>query len=113
MRGDLFKNFQLAQSHQVAEPANGPMEGHIGKALGPLAQPLDRFERVQLEDVLSVCASAASLSEAGRILFSVSRENKAKSNDADRLRKYLARFGLSWDMIKKNDISTGLTKIFI
>lgn len=87
----------------VEEPVNGPMEGHIGKALGPSAQSLDRFERVQLEDVLSVCASAASLSEAGRILFSVSRKNKAKSNDADRLRKYLGRFGLSWDMIK-NDI---------
>jgi transcriptional regulatory protein RtcR len=38
-----------------------------------------------------------SLSEAGRMLFTVSRQAKAKANDADRLRKYLARFGLTWE----------------
>jgi len=37
------------------------------------------------------------LSEAGRTLFAVSRDAKAKPNDADRLKKYLARFGLAWD----------------
>jgi transcriptional regulatory protein RtcR len=57
---------------------------------------LDRFDRVQLEDVLAVCARSRSLSEAGRELFAVSRAQKSSSNDADRLRKYLARFGLSW-----------------
>lgn len=65
--------------------------------LGPeRAGLLDRFERVQLEDVLSVCRTSSSLSDAGRTLFSISRENKVKSNDADRLRKYLAKFGLQW-----------------
>ena len=43
-----------------------------------------------------MCRSSRSLSEAGRALFSVSRAKKARPNDADRLRKYLARFGLSW-----------------
>lgn len=60
------------------------------------AAALDRFDRVQLEDVLAVCADARSLSDAGRALFSESRKKKKSSNDADRLRKYLARFGLSW-----------------
>ncbi len=60
---------------------------------------LDRFDRVQLEDVLSVCRGARSLSEAGRRLFSESRKKKASSNDADRLRKYLARYGLTWQDI--------------
>src|SRR5262245_12260237 len=57
---------------------------------------LDRFEKTQLEDALAVCRESRSLSEAGRRLFSASRTRRTTSNDADRLRKYLARFGLSW-----------------
>jgi transcriptional regulatory protein RtcR len=68
--------------------------------LGPGSSArLDRFERVQLEDVLSVCRESSSLSEAGRALFAVSRENRSSTNDADRLKKYLARFGIGWEMI--------------
>ena len=57
---------------------------------------LDRFDRVQLEDVLRVCQESATLSDAGRALFAASRRSKKTPNDADRLRKYLVRFGLSW-----------------
>jgi transcriptional regulatory protein RtcR len=57
---------------------------------------LDRFDRVQLSDVLSVCAGTKSLSEAGRALFAESRKRRSSQNDADRLRKYLARFGIRW-----------------
>jgi transcriptional regulatory protein RtcR len=61
---------------------------------------LDRFDRVQLEEVVRVCAKANSLSAAGRELFAVSRKAKKLANDADRLRKYLARFGLAWDDVR-------------
>lgn len=57
---------------------------------------LDRFEVAQLADVLSVCAESRSLSDAGRALFSESRKRKARPNDADRLRKYLAKYELEW-----------------
>lgn len=60
---------------------------------------LDRFDRAQLAEVVSVCAASRSLSEAGRELFAESRKRKKSSNDADRLRKYLARFDLSFDLI--------------
>lgn len=60
---------------------------------------LDRFDRVQLADVVEVCLKSKSLSAAGRVLFSESRKKKNNPNDADRLRKYLARFHLSWDLI--------------
>jgi transcriptional regulatory protein RtcR len=60
---------------------------------------LDRFDRVQLADVLGVCREAKTVSEAGRRLFACSRQQKMTPNDADRLRKYLARFGLSWQQI--------------
>ena len=43
------------------------------------------------------------MSDAGRKLFAVSRDTKAKPNDADRLRKCLAKFGLSWETVTKVD----------
>ena len=55
---------------------------------------LDRFDRVQLAEVVRVCRRARSLSAAGRELFAVTRQKRATANDADRLRKYLARFQL-------------------
>ncbi len=64
-------------------------------------EDLDRFDRVQLSDVVGVCRQCASLSEAGRLLFAASRARKKSSNDADRLRKYLAKFGLSFAQIKE------------
>ena len=58
---------------------------------------VDRFDRAQLAEVVRVCRSSKSLSAAGRELFQASRAKKASNNDADRLRKYLARFGLTFD----------------
>lgn len=78
-----------------------PSEERLARLLGPeKVEELDRFDRVQLADVMEVCAEATSLSEAGRRLFAKSRARKKSSNDADRLRKYLARFGLEWKGLK-------------
>ena len=57
---------------------------------------LDLFDRVQLTEVVRICRASESLSAAGRTLFAASRAAKSQPNDADRLRKYLARFGLTW-----------------
>lgn len=65
-----------------------------------LTESLDLFERVQLEEVLRVCRASESLSDAGRQLFSVTRSKRATPNDADRLRKYLARFNLRFQDIR-------------
>lgn len=69
--------------------------------LPPEVGEIDLFEQQQLATVLDVCRRSSSLSEAGRVLFAVSRQQKKQPNDADRLRKYLARFGLDWDKVKK------------
>ena len=86
---------------------------HYGESSAPRASPdlvqlivqligqdqydqLDLFDALQLQAVLGVCRQAKSLSDAGRKLFAASREGKAKPNDADRLKKYLAKFGLDW-----------------
>jgi transcriptional regulatory protein RtcR len=60
---------------------------------------LDLFDRLQLGEIVRICRKHSSLSAAGRALFAASRSQKASINDADRLRKYLARFGLDWRMI--------------
>jgi len=71
----------------------------LARLLGPRAAELDLFDRVQLEAVLEVCASEPSLSAAGRRLFARSLEKRASKNDADRLRKYLARFDLDFETV--------------
>ena len=62
---------------------------------------IDPFDRVQLAEVVRVCRASRTLSDAGRRLFAASRTRKAAPNDADRLRKYLARFGLEWSGLRE------------
>ena len=70
------------------------------ETLGPeAAADLDRFDAVQLADVLRSAERSPSLSAAGRELFAESRKRRKSVNDADRLRKYLARFDLDWGAI--------------
>jgi len=71
-----------------------------GTAGAARMEELDPFDRAQLSAVLEVCARSRSLSEAGRELFRVSRAKKKAVNDADRLRKYLSRFGIEWSDLK-------------
>jgi transcriptional regulatory protein RtcR len=75
------------------EEADGTRD-HVTDVLGGRAEELDLFDRAQLAFVLQVCAEEPSLSAAGRRLFAKSLEKRGSKNDADRLRKYLARFGL-------------------
>lgn len=78
-----------------------PADDLLERVLGP-GRPaeLDRFDRVQLAEVIRVCRKSRFLAEAGRRLFAVSRLRKKQPNDADRLRKYLARFGLVWEELR-------------
>lgn len=62
-------------------------------------QELDLFDRVQLEAVVNVCRGPRTLADAGRKLFDRSRTQRTVVNDADRLRKYLHKHGLSWEAI--------------
>lgn len=65
--------------------------------LGSDSGEIDPFDRVQLQYVVAVCRRSRSLSEAGRELFAASRKKRAVANDADRLKKYLARFDLDFE----------------
>ena len=61
---------------------------------------LDPFDRVQLAYVVVVCQRSKTLSDAGREIFAVSRSKRAVTNDADRLKKYLAKFGLNFESLR-------------
>lgn len=82
--------------------ANGTVRGDtlLEDLLGTdrLAE-IDPFDRPQLAFVVETCRRARSLSEAGRSLFAASRLRRSTSNDGDRLRKYLAKFGLDWAQV--------------
>ena len=82
-RLDLFANLHYRDPTQFFRIADA-------------SDQLDPFDRVQLALVVETCRTSRSLSEAGRALFAASRARRSSSNDADRLRKYLARFGLDW-----------------
>ena len=85
--GRLRRNWAVTESH-----ADGLDQLLDQSALANM----DAFDRVQLAHVVGVCRNSRSLSDAGRTLFAASRAKRTSSNDADRLRKYLARFDLNW-----------------
>jgi transcriptional regulatory protein RtcR len=59
-------------------------------------EAIDLFDRMQLQAVIDVCRRSSSAADAGRKLFAATRQKRSSVNDSDRLRKYLARFGLDW-----------------
>lgn len=71
----------------------------VAQLLGPDV-PLDRFERVQLNEVIRVCREQPSAAAAGRVLFAESRKARKTHNDGDRLRKYLAKFELDFEGVR-------------
>jgi transcriptional regulatory protein RtcR len=68
----------------------------LAEVRGPGAEPLDPFEAVQLAYVVRTCRAHPTLAAAGRALFAVSRARRTSTNDGDRLRKYLAGYGLDF-----------------
>jgi len=81
-------------------PRSPSCDERLTAMLGPeRLNAIDLFDRAQLDHVVGICQRSRSLSEAGRTLYSASRGLKTSTNDADRLRKYLARFGLDWSQI--------------
>ena len=86
---------RLREAWRSSEP--GEDDGLSRLLTKEVVDRLDLFDRVQLREVVRVCRGSRTLSEAGRRLFAASRSRKASPNDADRLRKYLARFGVDWD----------------
>ncbi|THB68868.1 MAG: sigma 54-dependent transcriptional regulator, partial [Gammaproteobacteria bacterium] len=67
-----------------------------------IPKDLDPFDQIQLSYAVNICKSSNSMAEAGRKLYAFSRKAKSTPNDSDRLRKYLQKFGISWEDIKNS-----------
>jgi transcriptional regulatory protein RtcR len=101
VQDELARLHRLWRHHGAAPPAGADdvaLENWLG---ADAAAQLDLFDAVQLKAVIATCLRSRSLSDAGRKLFAVSRGAKERPNDADRLKKYLARFGLAWDALQQ------------
>ena len=86
----------------MPDPSFDRAEGDYIKQVPPHIDMggMDPFDKVQLAYVIAVCKRSRTLSEAGRKLFAQLRLQKRKSNDADRLKKYLAKFNLDWERMQ-------------
>ena len=85
----LWNAFSKNQSTQVLNSVLTPEQ----------ITEIDLFDQAQLATVIEVCRTETSLSAAGRKLYANTRAKKKVANDADRLSKYLQRFGLNWSII--------------
>lgn len=90
---------RLTRRDDVEAPADDS-DALLDEVLGAAARALDRFDAVQLAEVVRVCRRHPSLASAGRSLFAVSRTQRKTANDSDRLRKYLAKFGLTFETLR-------------
>ena len=98
VRQECERRKRLWQPQERKDHSNGEHALEQVLSTEKIAQ-LDLFDRVQLASVLTVCRECRSMAEAGRRLFAISRQARTSHNDSDRLKKYLARFGLGWDDI--------------
>jgi transcriptional regulatory protein RtcR len=100
---------EVARLRRAWRTVDGPAATDLTtSALGTSrAGQLDLFDRLQLDAVLQAIQGCRTLSEAGRRLFAVSRGSRPHPNDADRVRKYLARHGLTWDDVRRLAATAG------
>lgn len=98
VKEEIDRLSRLWRSKAGEDPDHETIEMVMGKAG---ANRLDLFDKAQLSAVLKTCGESQSASAAGRVLFAQSRQEKKSANDADRLIKYLARFGLSFDEVRE------------
>jgi hypothetical protein len=66
------------------------------------------FKSIRRRYAARYLAEFQTLSAAGRTLFAASRAAKTSTNDADRLKKYLARFSLTWEAVAASLIRPSL-----
>ncbi len=91
---DLRKDWNVLPPHAI-----GSISGTV--LTKERLHTIDLFDRFTLDGVISTCRESKNLADAGRKLFQYSREQRGIKNDADRLSKFLKRFGLSWAKVRE------------
>lgn len=96
VQGEIIRLQQAWRGFQNESESTGALDQYL--SLEVIAD-LDLFDQLQLSQVIKVCQSSRSMAEAGRRLFNVSRDKKTSNNDSHRLKQYLQKFGLEFDVM--------------
>jgi len=80
------------------------LEDHLSKEV---YDNLDLFDYAQLVNVIKICQKSKSMADAGRKLFDKSRLRKSASNDSQRLRVYLKKYQLDFNLIQEKYAKIG------
>lgn len=83
-----------SDSHSIEQASYAKLNTYLDE---DAIATIDPFDAVQLAYVIEVCINHKNQATAGRYLYANSRDKLKSSNDSDRLRKYLMKFGLKFD----------------
>lgn len=93
-----------APHHQAAPTPQSIITPYIGETR---CESMDLYDQITLSGVIQTCQQAASMADAGRQLFGVSRTTKSSTNDSHRVKQILTKHGLRFaDVNTKNDAKT-------
>lgn len=94
----------------LSDADSSPITGFVfvQAALGSLPDA-DLFDLAQLEMVLQTVLRTRSMADAGRTLFASSRQERKSLNDSDRVKKYLKRWNLEYEAVKRSLSAAGLS----
>lgn len=98
--GDAARYSEHTRLCPSADTPSGIETQDIPEHIKKILDTCDEFDRVQLQAVITACHESETMASAGRKLFAQSRLKRGSRNDSDRLKKYLTRFGLDWDLVK-------------
>ena len=95
---------RLRQAWRGFGEAGEERECHLERLVSAATlEEMDLFDRLHLAEVVRICKQSRSMADAGRKLFNVSRNKKASSNDSHRLKQYLQKFALTFQLITQSD----------
>lgn len=73
----------------------------LEKVMGERAFDIELIDLPQLARAIRACRASKSRAEAGRILFDKAHTGGKTVNHSDKLKKYLERFDLDWEMVTR------------
>jgi transcriptional regulatory protein RtcR len=95
-----FDNLPVLPDRDTRTSYAAPGPDNLSSRLTEILDTIDEIDRVQLLTVINTCRSSSTMAAAARELFAHSRAKRTSFNDSDRLKKYLTRFGLSWEDVR-------------
>jgi transcriptional regulatory protein RtcR len=99
--GGRHASVDTSPDWEDTEAENDPPKlAELPENVKKILEECDEFDRAQILAVIEVCRESETLASAGRKLFAQSRQKRVSHNDSDRLKKYLARFGLDWEGVR-------------